>query len=123
MHDVATGYFMPNDADITAGILGGFGTTTNIMNGGVECGWDSPNAAKRGEFYGRFLEFFGINDPNAELTCQYQTVGFPQGSAGALPSYFTWDWTWGNDQKCQIVTWQTPFSIYAKDDYKRCICD
>lgn len=51
MHDVVTKYFVPNDADIAAKIKGTFGTTTNIINGGDECGWDSPFATRRAEFY------------------------------------------------------------------------
>jgi hypothetical protein len=105
MHDVVTGYFQPNAADIGAGITGGFGTTTNIINGGDECGWDSPHATKRADFYDKFLDYFGIFDTHGSRDCALETPGFPQGSAGAMPSYFTWDWTWGNDQKCQIVTW------------------
>jgi len=104
MHDVVTEYFQPNAADTAAGITGGFGTTTNIINGGAECGWDSPHANKRGQFYEEFLTYFSITDTDSNLDCDGES-GFPQGSAGALPSYFTWDWTWGNDQKCQIVTW------------------
>lgn len=77
MHDVATGYFQPNAADITAGITGGFGTTTNIINGGAECGWDSPNATKRGDFYTKFLTYFGITDSDDNLDCDGETPGFP----------------------------------------------
>jgi chitodextrinase len=41
IHDVATGYMEPTSADIAVGIAGGFGTTTNIINGGHECGLGS----------------------------------------------------------------------------------
>jgi len=34
IHDVATGYMVPTDADLNAGIVAGFGATTNIINGG-----------------------------------------------------------------------------------------
>ena len=38
MHDVMTGNFEPNDVDLQNNIKASFGTTTNILNGGVECG-------------------------------------------------------------------------------------
>ena len=38
IHDVVTGYFIPNAYEESINIDGGFGTTTNIINGGLECG-------------------------------------------------------------------------------------
>jgi len=38
MHDVMTGFFEPNDKDDQVNITATFGTTTNIINGGLECG-------------------------------------------------------------------------------------
>ena len=38
MHDIATGFFTPNAADIEGNILADFGTTINIINGSLECG-------------------------------------------------------------------------------------
>ena len=43
MHDVVTGYFEPSPGDINAGMQkrdgkNDFGITTNIINGGLECG-------------------------------------------------------------------------------------
>jgi hypothetical protein len=42
MHDIVTGYFIPNDLDIAAGIKGGFGSTTNALS--TECGYVSAMA-------------------------------------------------------------------------------
>ena len=44
MHDVMTGFFMPNANDDAASITAGFGTTTNVINGGVECGGTVENS-------------------------------------------------------------------------------
>lgn len=41
MHDVMTGWFIPNDKDKAANVTATFGTTTNIINGGFECGGGS----------------------------------------------------------------------------------
>ena len=38
MHDVVVGYWKPNASDIASGNRAGFGATTNIINGGIECG-------------------------------------------------------------------------------------
>lgn len=38
MHDVMTGFFVPNDVDKQNNIGADFATTTNIINGGLECG-------------------------------------------------------------------------------------
>jgi hypothetical protein len=38
MHDVVSGFFAPNEVDKQNGIKGGFGTTINVINGGIECG-------------------------------------------------------------------------------------
>ena len=37
MHDVMTGFFVPNAVDQAANIGATFGTTTNIINGALEC--------------------------------------------------------------------------------------
>lgn len=36
-------------------------------------------------------------------------------------AYF--DQGWSGQAQCNPVKWQTPYSIYTRDDYKRCICD
>jgi hypothetical protein len=38
MHDVVTGFWLPNDVDKQNGIDRGFGITINIINGDIECG-------------------------------------------------------------------------------------
>jgi hypothetical protein len=81
MHDIVTGHFQPNDADTDAGIMGGFGSTINIINGGDECGWASPSAAKRGQWYQAFLSHFGITDNSGNDGCESESA-FPYGSAG-----------------------------------------
>ena len=37
MHDVMTGFMVPTEADRNNGIGANFGTTVNIINGGIEC--------------------------------------------------------------------------------------
>ena len=67
MHDVMCGLFEPNEIDIEFGIRGGFGSTINIINGGVECGGDVENkkASNRGDYFKEFLAVLGL-DPDLE---------------------------------------------------------
>jgi hypothetical protein len=44
MHDVMVGYWKPNSADMASGNQAGFGATTNIINGGIECGKGAESA-------------------------------------------------------------------------------
>ena len=60
MHDVMTGFFVPNDVDIQKNIGADFGTTTNIINGGLECGFHSEKANSRATYYLEWLNFFGL---------------------------------------------------------------
>ena len=58
MHDVMTGFFRPTKSDIDGGYTATFGTTTNIINGGLECGQSPDNptaAASRAEYYLKWL--------------------------------------------------------------------
>jgi hypothetical protein len=68
MHDVMTGFFEPNDIDKGAKITNTFGTTINIINGGLECGMENSKAASRGEYYLKWLNFFGM-PPEDGLGC------------------------------------------------------
>ena len=72
MHDVMSGLFKPNTVDSNQGIKGGFGSTINILNGGIECGfgYEVDKAANRGEYYKAFLGYFGLNgEAEQDLGC------------------------------------------------------
>ena len=55
-----TGFFEPNSADAAAGIGANFGTTTNVINGALECGYSQWNgkAAARAEYFTEWLKYF-----------------------------------------------------------------
>jgi len=59
--------------------------------------------------------------PEEGLGCGTMSSYFPYGGAGDVPGY--WEQSWSGNVACVPVGYQTPFSITAKDDYKRCICD
>ena len=60
MHDVMTGFFEPNSADDAGNIGANFATTTNVINGGLECGNGSTKARDRGAYYLNWLNFFNL---------------------------------------------------------------
>lgn len=120
MHDVMTGNFEPNSIDNENNIKASFGTTTNIINGGLECGYAGDKQRSRGEYYTEWLKFFNL-PAEGDLECANQPNRFPDGGSGDVAMYY--DESWGGETACQVVTWMTQYSVAARDDYKRCVCD
>ena len=89
MHDVMTGFFEPNDKDDKVNITATFGTTTNIINGGIECGQTPENSKSRsrGDYYLKWLDFFGL-PAESGLGCGSQKSYFPYAGAGDVPGYW-----------------------------------
>ncbi|KAL2920927.1 Chitinase 9 [Bienertia sinuspersici] len=62
-HNVITGRWIPTPADLAAGRVPGYGLTTNIINGGLEC--DIPRPDPRVEnrigYYKRYCDMFNIS--------------------------------------------------------------
>lgn len=102
MHDVMTGFFEPNEKDQAVGIKGAFGSTINIINGGIECGGGmNSKAKKRSTSYLHFVEEFGL-DPDEETDLDCATEGsFPMGGAGDSFGYFEV----GSNGSCKLVSW------------------
>lgn len=72
IHNVITGEYVPTQADINAGRLPGFGLTIDIINGGLECGTATPQAANRVTYFKQFCSLLGV-DPGPNLTCENMT--------------------------------------------------
>ncbi|MGI4750204.1 MAG: chitinase [Janthinobacterium lividum] len=70
-HDVMTGNWQPNDADKTAGRVAGFGMTTNLINGEIECnkGNNVFDMNDRSGFYQSFLKKMQVSDLNCACSC------------------------------------------------------
>ena len=53
MHDVMTGFFEPNQADLDGGLSASFGTTINVINGSNECNQNPETlaATRRADHY------------------------------------------------------------------------
>ncbi|KAL5714681.1 chitinase [Ranunculus cassubicifolius] len=73
-HNVIVGQWTPSPSDVAAGRLPGYGTITNIINGGIECGKGTspPQVADRIGFYRRYCEILGVS-PGDNLDCNNQS--------------------------------------------------
>nr|QVU21314.1 chitinase [Allium sativum] len=71
-HDVITGHWFPLPTDIVAGRYSGYGTITNIINGGSECGrGEDDRVNDRIGFYKRYCDILRV-DPGQHLDCNHQ---------------------------------------------------
>ncbi|MVN21466.1 chitinase [Mucilaginibacter arboris] len=70
-HDVMAGNWQPTEADKAAGRVAGFGMTTNIINGGIECNKGDKNfdMNDRIGFYQLFLKKLQVADTNCACSC------------------------------------------------------
>uniref|UniRef100_K4D1M8 chitinase n=1 Tax=Solanum lycopersicum TaxID=4081 RepID=K4D1M8_SOLLC len=61
-HDVIIGRWNPSAGDLSANRLPGFGVITNIINGGLECGYGNENRVQdRIGFYRRYCGILGVS--------------------------------------------------------------
>lgn len=130
MLHVIDGTWQPNEYDRANGLLPGFGVTTQIMNGGVECGGSVEHlqSQNRIKYYGETTKYFNVAINSDEvLGCKNMKV-FDSSGAGALPVYWENDWRYiggnpngGKSYACQLVGYQTRFSAFKKGDYSRCV--
>ncbi|KAJ1256956.1 hypothetical protein BS78_K261500 [Paspalum vaginatum] len=80
-HDVMTGQWSPSPNDLAAGRVPGYGVTTNIINGGLECGHGADDrVADRIGFYKRYCDMLGVSYGD-NLDCYSQT---PFGSGSTI---------------------------------------
>ena len=129
MLHVVDGTWQPNAADLAANITPGFGATTNIINGGIECnsGTEKPQSANRIAYYREMANFFVVPIPATEsLGCAKQQP-FPTNGAGALLIYWEQDWSYnpnspdGKSYACKLVGYQTAFNALNAGDYVKCV--
>jgi chitinase len=68
-HDVMVGNWTPSPQDEALGRLPGFGMTTNIINGGLECNMPTHDKVEdRIGFFTRYVDLLGT-DVGANLHC------------------------------------------------------
>ncbi|OAN11400.1 hypothetical protein A3K86_20865 [Photobacterium jeanii] len=129
MLHVIDGTWQPNERDITNGLVPGFGVTTQIINGGVECGGSSEHqqSQNRINYYRHFAEYLNVPIAESEVLGCAAMKQFDASGAGALNIYWEQDWGWtpdtpsGETYKCQLVAYQGPFSAFIEGDYRKCV--
>lgn len=123
MHQVVTGLWQPNSVDISRNILPGFGVTTNIINGGIECGKGtvSPQSMNRIRFFNGGLAqsvqtmgtlyYLGLPTTNEQtdtsLYCNNMQQ-FTASGAGAYHLYMNQSRYW----QCEMQVNESLFSLY-----------
>ncbi|AZZ94276.1 chitin-binding protein [Hahella sp. KA22] len=129
MLHVVDGTWTPNAHDAQLGIKPGFGATTNIINGGIECGhgYEKPQSVNRIDYYRNHAQALNVAiGANEELGCKDQKSFDTQGS-GALQVYWDQDWGYypdmpeGKSFACKLVGYQTPYFALAQGDYRSCV--
>ena len=124
----------PSQKELAAGIGYGFGTTINVINGGIECG--EQNRTK-GQPVNRIRYWEGLSDyynipieADEENTCWQQTPFGSlnlNGSADVLYTNWEADWTYHSDRpggqsfECKLVGYQTAYSALVPGDYEKCV--
>ncbi|CAH9053564.1 hypothetical protein PSECIP111854_01195 [Pseudoalteromonas sp. CIP111854] len=126
--------WLPSQREQDAGIGYGFGTTINVINGGIECGAQNKNKGQpvnRIRYWEGLSHYYNIPiETDEENTCWQQT---PYGSLnlnGATDVLYTnWegDWAYYSDRpggysfECKLVGYQTAYSALVPGDYKKCV--
>ena len=124
----------PSQREADAGIGYGFGTTINVINGGIECGEQNKD---KGQPVNRIRYWEGLSshyqipvEADEVNTCWQQT---PYGSLnlnGATDVLYTnWDGNWkyysdrpeGASFECELVGFQTAYSALVPGDYEKCV--
>ena len=118
MLQVLEGTWTPNAVDAAANLDNGFGTTTMIINGALECGASPSNptaAGNRATYYQDFGGRLGVDITGEQLVCSNKQSFSAGGSAGSLAMY------WAPETGCTLAGWQTAFSALVEGDYGACL--
>lgn len=115
------GTWVPNAHDLAGGLEPGFGVTTQIINGGVECGGPTEHgqSVNRIEYYRNFARELQVPLAASEVLGCANMQRFDTQGSGALA--INWEQDWTSPNACQLVSYQTPFSAFLDGDYVRCV--
>ena len=115
------GTWVPNDHDLANGLTPGFGVTTQIINGGIECGGSAEHiqSQNRIDYYLNFAGYLSVPIAAEEMLGCANMQRFDTMGAGALDIY--WEQDWSQPNACKLVNYQTPFSALEAGDYVKCV--
>ena len=114
MLQVLDGSWVPNSQDLASNLVPGFGVTTMIINGALECGSWNQQAQNRANYYTQYAQQLGVDISGEKLLCNDMQQFSDQGSAGGVAMY------WAPETQCSLVTWQTAYSALIEGDYSKC---
>ena len=120
MLHVIDGTWVPNAADKAAGAGNNFATTIMIINAECGGGTERASAQNRIDYYKQFAHDLGWDYSKEQLSCA-NMQRFSGASSAAYNIYWEMDWRYGNDYKCQLVSYQTPYSALQPGNYQRCV--
>ena len=98
-------------------ILPGFGATTMVINGAMECGPSPPNtnaSPNRQRWYREYAAMFDLDISEEKLGCEDMAAFSAAGAAN--PALY-----WAPESSCSLVTWQTALSALVEGNYQRCL--
>ena len=129
MLHVVDGTWQPNEADLANGLVPGFGVTTQIINGGIECGGsvEVQQSLNRISYYQSFADYLSVPIAEDEVLGCAGMKQFDEAGSGALNIYWEKDWSYnatnpqGLSYACKLVGYQTPFSALKDGDYEKCV--
>ena len=129
MLHVVDGTWQPNNHDISIGIEPGFGATTNVINGGIECGhgYEKPQSVNRIDYYRNHAAALGVTVESTELLGCKDQQRFDTSGAGALNIFWDQDWGYypnmpeGKSFTCKLVGYQTAHFALTSGDYQQCV--
>lgn len=124
----------PSQRELNANIGYGFGTTINIINGGIECGEQNKTKGQpvnRIRYWEGLAHYYNIPiETDEENTCWQQTPFGSLNLNGATDVLYTnWegDWAYHADRpggysfECKLVGYQTAYSALVAGDYEKCV--
>lgn len=120
MLHVIDGTWVPNDFDKSRQLGNDFPTTIQIIN--AEC-QDSPTKAaaqNRLNYYTEFARDLGWDITKESMKCSGMGR-FDGASSAAFNIYWEKDWKVGGDNKCQLVSYQTPYNALIDGQYTKCV--
>ena len=129
MLHVIDGTWQPNAHDLALGLAPGFGVTTHIINGGIECGsgGESNQSLNRIAYYQAHANNLSVSVPNSEPLGCAGMGRFDASGAGALLTSWEQDWAYypdrpeGKSFACKLVAYQTPYNALLPGDYQKCV--
>lgn len=114
--NVVEGKWKPNAVDKASGLVNGFGTSIQIINGGQECsgGPHPEKAVSRAEYYKGYASKLGLDITGEQLSCAGMGKFSISGSNGEQKLYW-------QSPGCIPGISQTPYSALVEGDHALCL--